>query len=176
MDNSILLVIVGGIISIISVIIGFLLQYFIERKKIKQQLKSHPSAIVYNKQIEFTEKINPILNRLNSYITTLDVWLGERKTEKVTEIIEDVRKNTSSLEDLEQLIEKFLIFLPSDFIEKLIELKDNCNNLCSSPNLDLTYRSINQLFEIQNKLRYNVGTDELSRELLQTFSKSKVNK
>ncbi|MGD0342528.1 MAG: hypothetical protein ABSA76_12560 [Bacteroidales bacterium] len=172
MDNSIILVLVGGLISLISVLAGALLQYFIEKRKSILQLRSHPSTVVYNKQVEFLEKLNPVLNDLNNFITTLDVWLGEKQSEKVLKYIENARQNTNSIDNLDRLIDQFFIFLPSEILKELSELSANCRYLIESPNTETTYKSIKHLLRFQNRLRHYVGTEELSEDLLKSFSKT----
>ena len=170
MDKSILLVITGGLISLISTIIVIFFQYLTEKKKIINQIKSNPSSIVYNKQIEFYELLNPILDEINGFITALDVWLGEIQSEQVLKNIENARHNTIGLDKLNQLIDQYFIFLPSEVLQKLSELLENCFYLSNSPNLEITYKSMNQLFGIRNKLRQYVGTEALSYDLLKSFS------
>jgi hypothetical protein len=178
MDNSIILVLLGGFISLISVLAGALLQYFIEKRKSVIQLRSHPSAVVYNKQVEFFGKLNPILNELNSFITTLDVWLGEQQSEQVLNHIENARRDTKSIDNLDRLVDQFFIFLPSEILKELSKLSANCRYLTESPNTETTYKSIEHLLGFQNRLRHYVGTEELSEDLLKSFSKAqqKVNK
>ena len=70
--------ILRGLISLISAIVGIIIQYFLSIRKMLHETKVHPSRVLYGKQIEFLDALSLLFDQLNGYITTLDVWLGEK--------------------------------------------------------------------------------------------------
>jgi hypothetical protein len=70
--------ILGGLISLISAVVGIILQHFLSIRKMLYETKVHPSRVLYNKQIEFLDALCLLFDQINGFITTMDVWLGER--------------------------------------------------------------------------------------------------
>jgi hypothetical protein len=175
MDQSIILVLTGGIVSLVSTLAGLLLQHVLERRKLELQAKAHPTVVVYNKQTEFFERLNPILNEINGFITTLNVWLGETSPQ-APQRVEEARENTSCLTKLENLTEQYFVYLPSDVLSEINDLSFNCMLLSNSPSIAHTDQCIEHLFAFQNKLRHFVGTDQLSQDLLKAFTSGRSKK
>lgn len=161
-------ILVGGTISIVSVAIGILLQHFLSIRRLIHESKIHPSRILYDKKIEFLDATAPLFDRINGYITTIDVWLGEGGEKAKTEI-DKAASNTACISELDRLLQKYEMYLPSKLLSRLNALKSDCWSLATKPNLDLTFRSIHLLFEIQNLCRKFVGTDKLSLELMKAI-------
>jgi len=175
MEQSIILVLTGGLVSLISTLAGMFLQHILEVRKLRLQAKAHPTTVVYTKQVEFFEKLNPILSEINGFITTLDVWLGESSPEARSRV-EKARLNTASIGKLDKLTEDYFVFLPAEVLEHVRGLSFNCMMLSNSPSLDRAEGCIDELFAFQNKLRDFVGTDQLSEDLLKAFSSGRRKK
>lgn len=81
MGSPVVIIIIGGLISLVSTITGIFIKYWLDKKKIESQIKLHPIQVIYNKQTEFFDKLAPLLLEINGYITTIDVWLEETTKE-----------------------------------------------------------------------------------------------
>lgn len=167
---SLTALLVGGAISLVSAGIGIILQHFLNIRKLIHESKIHPSRVLYDKQIEFIDALAPLFDQINGYITTIDVWLGE-KGDKAKAKVDEAVRNTACITKLELLLQKYNMYLPSELLGKLNTLQWECWSLSSKPTLDTTFRSINLLFEIQNLVREFVGVDKLSQDLMRALGR-----
>ncbi len=168
MNSSIILVLIGGLISLVSTTTGIFIKYWFDKKKLESQIKLHPMQVLYNKQTEFFDKLAPLLLEINSYITTIDVWLGVT-TEDAKKRVQKAASNTSSLAKFDNLLQQYYMYLPEKLIKDADELHSQCMELSIIPNTNLTYNCVNKLFSFQNSIRENVGIDKLSTDLLRAF-------
>ena len=127
--SSLTAILVGGTISLVSAAFGILLQHFLSIRRLIYESRIHPSRVLYDKQIQFLDAIWPLLDQINGYITTLDVWLGERG-EKAKKEVEKAAKNTSCISELDRLLKEYEMYLPSQLLDKLNTLK--CEGWCLS--------------------------------------------
>ena len=158
-------ILVGGTISLVSAAIGILLQHFLGIRRLIHESRTHPSRVLYDKQIQFLDTVAPLFDQINGYITILDVWLGE-KGEKAKAEVKTAARNTACISELGRLMLKYEMYLPSELLGKLNTLSRECWFLSSKPDLDATFRSINLLFEVKNFIREFLGVDKLSQDLL----------
>jgi len=170
MESPLKLLLIGSLISLISAIIGIILQYVLNMRRMLHESKLHPSHILYDKQIEFLDALSPLFDELNGYITRIDVWLWE-KGEKAKAEVEQAVKNTSCLGNLQQLIQRYYLYLPSELLDRLNRLESECWSLSNRPDLDKTYTCINLLFETQNAVREFLGVDKLSQDLMKAIGR-----
>lgn len=169
MQDSVLLALVVGLISLVSTLSGIALQHWLEILKINRQKREHFTHIIYDKQTEFFDKLAEILPKINSYITTIDVWLGERSPE-AKERVKEAAEDTTAVSKLFELLDLYYMYLPNRLLDQANKLIDGCMNLSRLPGYEQTQRSIKLLFSFQNTVRECVGIDELSTELLKTFA------
>jgi hypothetical protein len=166
--SSLTAVVVGGTISLVAAVIGILLQHFLSIRKLIHESRIHPSQVLYNKQIEFIDAMWPLFDQINGYITALDVWLGEHG-EKAKREVEKAAKNTSFISEMDRLLNRYEMYIPSGLLGKLNDLKLKCWSLSSNPDPNVTFRAINLLFEIQNLVREFIGVDKLSLDLMKAI-------
>jgi hypothetical protein len=171
MDPSVKLVLVGGIVSLISALAGILLQQWLDLKKFEARTKEHPTQVIYNKQIEFFDKLPPLLLKMNRYITTIDVWLGERTIDSREKVKQAVASNNIVMEFYD-LIEQYYMYLPEKLLGEAKDLHSECLLLISSPTQKRTYDCIHKLFSFQNSIREFAGIDSLSSDLLKALGKA----
>jgi len=168
--SSLTAILVGGAISITSAAVGILLQHFLSIRKLIHESRIHPSRVLYDKQIEFFDAVAPLFDQINGYITMIDVWLGEMPEKDKAEV-KKAASNTACVSELDRLLQKYEMYLPSELLCKLNNLKWDCWSLSSKPDLDVTFRSINLLFEIQNLCREFLGVDKLSQDLMRAIGR-----
>ena len=84
------------------------------------------------------------------------------------------RQNTGCLTELEQLLQKYYLYLPSELLDKLNSLMSECWLLSSHADLDKTFHAIGLLFETQNFVREFVGIDKLSGDLMRALGHRKA--
>ena len=156
MDTKVTLFILGSLITLISALSGIILQHVLAMKKFIAETRQHPFRIVYNKQTEFFDALSPILLVLNSYITTIDVWLGE--TSNIANAkVKEAAGNNQSVTKFDDLIQRYYMYLPEQLLEEANHLHSECMFLSSNPNTEDTYKCINLLFSFQNSIREIVG-------------------
>jgi hypothetical protein len=160
--------VIVGITAIVSTAVGMLLTHVLERRKARFNIRSYPLQVLYSKQTEFFDKLIPLLDQLNGYITTIDVWLGERG-KRAAEEVRKASGNCSCVDSLATLLEQYYLYLPRELLNEAKDLRWKCFDLRQSPTLQKTEQGIDALFEFQNSVRRFVGVDELSRDLLKAF-------
>ncbi len=169
MSDSLSAVVVGGIIALVSSSATIFLQNWFEKSR---QLKQHPSQIVYNKQIEFIDKMAPLLSEINGYITAIDVWTEEWirvKSNEAKKRREEATTNNSCITKLDELLQLYQMYLPSNVLTEANELWQKCLFLGNSVSLEKCEECISSLFSFQNNIRKFIGTDKLSNELMKTL-------
>ena len=169
--NSTLGTLIIIVIPVLGTMGGFVLQHILSVRKMRYESKLHPSRVLYDKQIEFLDALPPVFDELNGYITTIDVWLGEKGEKAEAEVREAVR-NTAGLTHLHELLERYYMYLPSELLVRLKKLSGECWVLSStSPDTNKTDNCIHLLFETQNAVRRFVGVDELSQDLMRAIGR-----
>src|SRR4030067_1824588 len=172
MDIQIKLVLMGGLISLISTLAIIFIQHELAMRKTTAELKQHPFKVVYDKQTEFIDKLSPIIDELNSYITTIDVWLGEKSLE-APERVKQALENSRCVTEFYELTNKYQIYLPESLLREANELHTELMILKNNANMGKTYKSINMLFSFQNTIREHLGIDKLSEEFRNALSMRK---
>jgi len=172
MESSIKFVLIGGLISLVSTHTGIFIKYWLDKKKLESQIKNHPIQVLYNKQTEFFDKLAPLLLEINSYITTVDVWVG-KTTDNAQKRVQNAASNNSSVTKFDDLLQQYYMYLPEKLLYEANELHSQCMFLGNSPSQKLAYDSINKLFSFQNTIREFVGIDKLSCDLLKAFGSQK---
>jgi len=170
MSSTFLALIVGGLISLISAIASLIVQHILNMRRMLHESKLHPSHVLYDKQIEFLDALPPLFQQINGYVTAIDVWLGEKGEEAEAEV-EKLRQHTAWFEELDQLLRRYYVYLPSELLVRLEKLKTECFYLSMNPDVNRTVKCINLLFETHNALREFVGVDKLSHDLMKAIGR-----
>jgi len=171
--STIIALILGGLISLISAVVGIVLQHLLSIRKMVHESKVHPSRVLYDKQVEFLDALAPLFDRINGYITTIDVWLAEDDDQTKAELKKALR-NSECFTELEQLLQKYNFYIPSELLDKLNTLRREYWLLSNHPDLNKTSHAINLLFETQNFVREFVGVDKLSQDLMKALGHRQV--
>lgn len=172
MESKIPLLLIGGLISLISALSGIILQHILSMRKLVTETRQHPFRVVYNKQTEFFDALAPIILDLNSYITTIDVWLGETSSDAPEEV-EKAAENNQAVTQFDDLLQRYYMYLPEKFLKEANQLHSECMFLSSNPDTNKTYKCINLLFSFQNSIREFVGVEKLSEDFLKAFAVNK---
>ena len=170
--ESINLVIVGGAVSLVSALATIIVQHWLDLRKVRSQLREYPSRIIYDKQMQFFERMLSLFDRLNGYITRIDVWLGE-SGKKAREEVEEAAKDSYHVGVFSQVIDEYYLYLPKSFLEEARNLLTLCRELGQDPTKEGAYNAIRALFSFENKVREQMGVDALSAELLKAFGAGK---
>ena len=176
MLDSLSAMLIGGIIALVSSLITI---FFQNRLEHSHQLKQHPSQIVYNKQIEFIDKIVPLLSEINGYITSIDVWTDEwirTKSNDAKKRREEAIANNSCITKLDELLQLYQMYLPSKILTEANELWQKCLLLGNSSSLEKCEECIDDLFSFQNSIREFIGTDRLSNDLIEALGGARQKK
>ncbi|NIS68512.1 MAG: hypothetical protein GTO12_06025 [Proteobacteria bacterium] len=168
MESSVVLVLIGSLISLVSTLAGLYVRHWLDVKKLQIEAKQHPSRVVYDKQTEFFDKVAPTLLEVNSYVSTIDAWLGE-ETEDAKEKVKEAAANSSCVNKLDELLQHYYMYLPQKVLQEGNDLVSKCLVLADSPSREQIWDSADRLFSLQNTVREFVGIDALSRDLLKAF-------
>jgi len=163
------LVLFGGFISLVSTISGIFISHWLEAKRESRQVKRYPTEVLYNKQTEFFDKVVAVLDEVNGYITEIDVWLGENGEEANERLVKAAGRNIP-IGKLHDLLQQYYIYLPEKLVDDIDSLFFESLNLSNNPTHKQAQKCFDLLFAFQNSIREVVGTDALSRDLLQAFS------
>jgi hypothetical protein len=168
MENSVILVLIGGLISLVSTLAGISLQHLFDLHKQKHETRRYPTEVLFNKQTEFYDKAAHIIPRINGYITTVNVWLGETSPDAKRKVKEFAEK-TGPIWEFNELMEGYSMYLPERILRAGNELFAECTFLSNAPTVVRTERCMDLLFSFQNAIRECVGVDKISGELLKAF-------
>lgn len=160
---------IGGLISLVSALAGIYLQHILSMKKLIAETRQYPFQVVYNKQTEFFDELAPILLDLNSYITAIDVWLGEKSSDAPMKV-RQAAENNQAVTRFYDLIQKYFMYLPKILLEEANHLHSECMILSSQPDMNKTYECIHLLFSFQNSIREFVGIEKLSEDFFEAFA------
>jgi hypothetical protein len=161
-----------GLLSLLSMAIGFFLQYWLDKKKHESQLKMHPLQVVYDKQTEFFDRLAPLLFELNRYISTIDVWLGESTSDARKKAKEAATDNVA-VTKFNELLQQYYMYLPAKLLKEAKELFFEYLHLSTSLSHKQVFDNIENLFSFQNSIREFVGVDKLSHDLLKVIGSNK---
>lgn len=128
--------------------------------------------VLYEKQIEYYDELLKILPEVNEYITSIDVWLGEPGAQ-AQERVKEFTGKTGKVWPLQELMDKYYIYLPTKVLEESTELLSECMSLSHRPSMEKTERAIKLLFSLMNLLRKCVGVDAVSEDLFEAFANPK---
>jgi hypothetical protein len=168
--DSIVMVLIGGLVSLASSAVVLILKQRWEREKLNTETKQHFTQFLYAKQSEYFDKVHPILTSLNSYLTGINILLDE---------VEDFAKvskaasNIKPIMDFSELIDKYYAYLPKDCIVESTELIESFLLLKDSADSKIFQECGNKLWQYQNLMRKFVGIDELSVELMNTLGRER---
>jgi len=168
MDASNTLIIIGGIIVLVSVSSGILLQSRLERRKPSVQINSHSIQIVSEKQKEFIEKFTPVLLEIMCYLDKLcslnlhGVDGPEMRREEASNAVSELH---SKLTEYWELLSHYHIYLSKDLLEKAIDLHGKCFEAGSTSPANAFEQRLDFLSFFLNRIRALGGLDELPRHL-----------
>jgi hypothetical protein len=168
MNSPLLLLIVGSLISLVSTAVGIFLSHWLQMKRVAAQVKQHPTQVIYNKQTEFFDKAVDVLDAINGYISTIDVWLPE-PGEEARKKVANAAKRNRPLTKLHELLERYYMYLPEELLSQANELFYECLRLGDMPTQNQTHKCLDLLFALQNTIREVVGIDAVSGDLLKAF-------
>jgi hypothetical protein len=168
MEGSVTLVLIGGLISLVSALAGISLQHLFDLRKREHETRRYPTEVLFNKQTEFYDKAAYILPRINEYITTVDVWLGETSPAAKQKVKEFAEK-TGPIWEFNEVMESYSMYLPEKILRAGNELFAECTFLSNSPTIARTEQCMSLLLSFQNAIRECVGTDKISADLLKAF-------
>jgi hypothetical protein len=166
--SPVALILIGGAVSLISTLSTIVLSHWLEGRQLDRQVKRHPARVVYNKQTGFIDNTLPVLDRINGYITQIDVWLGETGPAANKKVAEAARSN-KAVAELHDVLQRFYVYLPSELVEGTNALFAECLLLGSKPTHARVSKCYDALFSFQNSLRRSVGSEELSIELMRAL-------
>ena len=173
MSDSIWTILAAGTVAIISSLVTLVVQHGLRYRERLQEKKKHPTQLVYEKQTAFAEKAIQSTFNFGYY---LPIYATSAKPDIAkNEMLEKYYfKLDGELSSLTKLIEESSIYLPDSLIVKANEMIMECmvlNHVSKPEQFMHCFQTVN-LF--QNELKKLVGTEEISLELFEVFSTTKL--
>ena len=112
----------------------------------------HRAMVLFDKQVEFFDKLMPVLHNVNCYITTLEVWSGETGKTAGKQLKNTLKKD-ACFKALQELLDQYYIYIPEDVSSKADQLQLHCLMLQNTQLQDATAGCIDLLFGLQNDIR-----------------------
>ena len=168
MQDSVILIIVGGALTLVSSLATTILQHWLSLRKEEHETRRYPREVLFKKQTEFFDRVTPILQRVNEYITTIDVWLGGASPD-AEQKVQEAAKKTGVVWEFHELMERFSMYLPDKMLLAGNALLGRCLQLSRLPTMKTAECCIRLLISFQNIIRECVGVDKLSEDLFKAF-------
>jgi len=161
----------AALIAVFSLVLGQVLQYVLELRKRRAQLKDYPSRILYDRQLQFIDAAAPVLVEVNTYLNRVQAWLGVGTMDRAQQEAD----YNDCIAKLFGLIETHQNYLPAELLMAVEELTKHCMLLQTVGGLTLEQvdRARDQAFTLQNKIRRFVGIDAVSAELIRALDESR---
>ncbi len=169
MVQQVTLVIVGGAISLASAVAGILLKYWLDILQSKSKMREYPAHVLYDKQTAFYDELAKLLPKINSYITEIDVWLGE---DDARDHVAEAADKNQAITKLDSLLGKYYMYLPKRILSQAKVLFVECLFLRNSQTFERVKKCLDLLFDFENTVRTYIGIDTISRDLMKAFGKS----
>jgi hypothetical protein len=131
-------------------------------------MKHRLAEVAYNKLTEFIDNTLPVLDRLNGYITGIDVWLGESGPAAYKKVTE-AAANNAVLGDLHNVLQRHYVYLPQELVEAANALFVECLFLHDNPSHIRVTKCYDLLLGFENAIRRAVGAQELSIDLMKAL-------
>lgn len=167
--SPVILVLVGGLISLVSSTVTDFLRHRWERQKLDIQSRQYFTQAVYTKQTEFFDKLHPILGKLNSFIVAIEMQIDDVQTDEGEKVKARHPPNPSVVMDFNSLIDQYYAYLPKGLLEAARQLFSQCMGLHMAPNKNDATECMKGLLGFQNVMRDFAGIDKLSAELGRAF-------
>ena len=155
---------IGLVAGIILAVIGFYLNKALEIYKTRNNVKMLPIQIVYNKQIEFYNILNPLILKCyhlvyKLYGNNMDQALNNEKVDLLNE--------------LANLQSKYYFYLPKEIIKESNEVLTK--SFMFSPDINNKQKIFEEakkaLDTLMSSIRKHIGADKLSADLLKSIGK-----
>jgi hypothetical protein len=167
MSEPVLLVLLGGLISLVSTLSVLAIQHLMEREKTKLSFKKHSLTVVYNEQIEFIKKIYPIhkeLIGLMYYIETSNINGNKTILDKSIKL--KLQKLSKQYYDI---VYGGHYFLPAAIVKSNYLLLSKLYELQMSPAKKPASEFREYIGYFSNDLRAMIGVDPLTKDIVSSF-------
>ena len=132
----------------------------------------HPSQIVYNKQIEFFDRVAPLLFELNNYvgdITSIQVF--DKNDDNYEKLLKRTAGDNQAVKDFYELVESYYVYLPQELLVKAAGVRESCFVLEGGyMNEKHTATALGCLVSFQDSVREFIGIDKLSEDLFKALT------
>jgi hypothetical protein len=164
--ESVLPIIAGGVVSVVSTAVGALVQHYIWVRKLRYSRKANMSASLYRNQMAFFKRLPAVLEEINGYATTAEVLFIQDEAEKAAA---HLRKHNADFSALYHLVTKHKLLLPVDLTEGGEALVLQCLALMQNPSQEAAKACVTSLFAYQNLVREHLGVEPLTNDHRQTL-------
>ena len=112
-------------------------------------------TVLFDKQVEFFEKLMPVLHEVNCYVTTLDVWCGD-KGKDARQAFKKALKRNGCVKALQELLDQYYIYVPEALSNEVSQLHLQSSKLENSSTQEATAACTELLFGVQNSIRKHI--------------------
>jgi hypothetical protein len=174
--QSINLVLVGGALSLFSGLVGYSFQYLLSALDKKRVVRQYPAQIVFNKQVEYIEKVSPHFQELVNYVRLIkeipDFFVvGETTYFEAYKVVSEQMGENKSPRTLKTLTDEYYFFLPENVIQLVAEIETMHIAFINRPlGKNDIEGFIKNFIAFQNALRSMMGVETISKELYDAFN------
>ena len=115
------------------------------------------AMVIFDKQVEFFEKLMPVLHEVNCYVTTLDVWCGD-KGKDTGQAFKKALKKSDCVKALQELLDQYYIYVPEALSNEISQLHLQSIKLENSSTQEAIAACAELLFGLQDNIRKYINS------------------
>lgn len=169
--ESVLPIIVGGALSLVSVGVGALLQHYIWVRGLKHSSQANMAASLHRSQMAFFKQLPAELDKINGYATTAEVLFEQGEPEKAVAYL---KEHLAEFSGLYRLLAKYKLILPAQLIDGGGALVTQCHALAWQPSQEAANDCLASLFKYEDLVREYIGVEPLHEKPMATLQADAV--
>jgi hypothetical protein len=169
--ESVLPIIVGGVLSLVSTVVGALVHHYIWVRGLKYSRQANMAAGFHRSQMAFFKQLPAELDKINGYATTAEVLFEQGEAEKAAAYL---KEHLADFSGLHRLLAKYKLILPSQLIDRGGALVTQCHALAWQPSQEAANDCVASLFKYEDLVREYIGVEPLHEKPVATLQADAV--
>ncbi len=118
-------------------------------------IRDFKSIVLFDKQIEFFDKLMPVLHAVNCYVTKLEVWSGEAGKAAGKQLKRALKKK-ACFKALQELFDQYYVYIPEDLSNQVDQLYFRGLELANNPREQEVKSCLELLFCLRDNIRKHI--------------------
>ena len=169
--ESVLPIIVGGVLSLVSAAVGALVQHYIWVRGLKYSRQPNMAASLHRSQMTFFKQLPAELDKINGYATNAEVLFEQGEAEKAAA---HLKEHLADFSGLYRLLAKYKLILPAQLIDRGGDLVAQCHGLAWQPSQEAANDCVASLFKYVDLVREYLGVEPLHEKPVATLQSDAV--